>query len=375
MSASVQDTLNLIVKGDYMQAQQQLKELIALFPHENELYNLYSYCNKCIEDICEKENIEPEEKPAKPLEQWQEWRKMAGELANKGDYHSASNLLGLIWNTPAIIPPHIFLPHLRQPSALLLHDRTICDFLRGEPDHAKANYEHAIQIELNQLHTHSPNRISFLLKIKNYEEALRLFKIAIHTASPSDRPDVYYKRYHLHKTLGETDNATHDLQKALRCLDMAINLRPLFYDLYHKHAKWLAEQGNFDKALQENTKAIALWPNFYGYHIQRAEILARLGQTAKAREELAEVEKGTMCRLESCRPAEKAHVYELLGETEKAEELYRSENIYILARYDNLYDFYERQGRKKDIVKLRETQRKEADFRNRVSERELRALF
>ena len=158
-------------------------------------------------------------------------------------------------------------------------------------------------------------------------------------------------------------------------MEKDIIARPLHYNLYYTHAAWLIEQGHPDQALFENAKAIALWPNYYGYHLQRAEIYARLGKSKQALEKLALIERGNLYRLESCRAAEKAKIYELLGDISKAEELYRIRDISPGTHYDNLCDFYKRQGRPDDIAKTRQGQRQEKHFRDRVSERELIALF
>ena len=375
MPTSTQNVLNLIAHEDYLKAQQELKQLIPQFPDQDELYNLYGYCSQRIEDICEKEDFDEPVQPLPPVDTWKEWRKIASDLADKVEYKKASNLLGLIWDSPQIVKSCFGTSYSRQPRTLLLQDRAICHFLMGEPENAKKNYLFAAKVELESLSVADPKRADYLIKIKKYEEALRLFRLAITVACSQARPRLYYHRYQLHKMLGNVKDAASDLQDALRCLELDLCCRPLFCDLYYTHAKWLIEQGDFEQALLENAKAIALWPNFYGYHVQRAEIYARLGQAAKAQEELALLDKGNLYRLESCRPAEKARVFEALGDLKKAEVLYRAENINVLARYDNLCDFYERHGRQEDIVKLREEQRKESSFRDRVSEREFWTLF
>ena len=47
----------------------------------------------------------------------------------------------------------------------------------------------------------------------------------------------------------------------------------------------------------------------------------------------------------------------------------------MLFRYEQLYAFYERHNRKDDIIKLRQIQRQEPCFRDRVCEQEILDLF
>lgn len=377
MSTTPQNVLTLIAQENYLDAQQQIKELIAQFPHQEELYQLYGYCAKCIEDICEKEAWK-EPKPApKPLEPWERWRHEAQLLADKGEYKKAATLLGLVWDGPDIIKHNPYLPISlsRQPRAILLQDRACCLFLLDNKDGAKTTYARAIGVELDQLHPDDPERIDCLLKLKKYDEVFRLFDLALAHLSRPERHDMYYKRYAVYKQLGNSTAARQDLQEALGSLEADIAARPLFYLLYYTHAAWLIEKGDLKKALLENAKAIALWPDLYQYHLQRAEIYARLGRTHEARAELALVEQGTLRRVDECRPSEKAKIYELLGDLDKAEKLYRSEHVRILTRYEQLYAFYERHNRKDDIVKLRQIQRQEPCFRDRVCEQEILDLF
>ena len=378
MSATPQEVLTLIAQEDYLKAQKKLKELIAQSPDQEELYRLYGYCVKRIDDICEEIDKEPKPRQApKPLAQWEQWRQEAATLADKGEYKKAATLLGLVWDGPDIIQRNPYLPlcFSLQPRSILLQDRALCQFLLGKTEEAKELYTRAINIELNLFHADDPGRIDFLLKLKNYDETFRLFDLDLSHRSFEDRCEVYYKRYKVHKKLGNDDAAAQDLQNAFASLDARISTQPFFYLRYYMRASWLIEKGDFQNALLDNAKAIALWPELYQYHLQRAEIYARLGQTQKAQQKLVLVEQGTLSRGHECRPAEKARIYELLGNMDKAEELYRSENIRILTRYEQLYAFYERHNRQDDIVKLRQIQRQESHFHNRVCEQEILDLF
>ncbi len=378
MATTPQEILTIIAQEDYLTAQKKLKELIVQLPDQEELYLLYGYCAKQIDDICEKIEEEPVPQPApKPLAQWEQWRQEATTLADKGEYKKAATLLGLVWNATDIIPrnPHLLLCFSRQPRAILLQDRALCQFLLGNTEEAKELYERAVNIELNLFHADDPGRIDFLLKLKNYDEAFRLFDLELSHRPFEERYEVYYKRYGIHKKLGNAKAAVQDLQNAFTSLDARISTQPFVYWCYYMRASWLIEKGDFQNALLDNAKAIALWPEFYRYHLQRGEIYTLLGQTQKAQEKLALVEQGTLDRAYECRPAEKARIYELLGNMDKAEALYRSENIRILTRYEQLYAFYKRHNGQDDIVKLRQIQHQEPHFHNRVCEQEILDLF
>ena len=203
---------------------------------------------------------------------------------------------------------------------------------------------------------------TFMPDLSSKHSTLRLFDLALSHTALSERHDIYYKRYKVYKQQGSSTAATQDLQDALKSLELDISNRPWFYLLYYTHATWLIEKEEFDRALFENAKAIALWPNFYQYHLQRAEIYARLGQADKARQKLALVEQGRLHRIGECRPFEKAQVYELLGDLDKAEKLFGSEHVHVPTRYDKLYDFYERHGYQDKIITLRQNQRQEPRF-------------
>ena len=56
----------LISENKYTQAQEQLKQLLFVYPNMDELYDLYVYCQKCIQNG---QNITaPQEKVAKWIE-------------------------------------------------------------------------------------------------------------------------------------------------------------------------------------------------------------------------------------------------------------------------------------------------------------------
>ncbi len=380
MLISAENALELIAQEKYDRAKDMLKKLISTFPDQDELYNLYGYCNKCIEEICEKEDFITPPAATAPavaptLPKWQQLRQKGIELANKEEYKTAANFFGIIWESPDAEKPQPSSPRLPQPKALLLKDRAICLFLLEDIEGAAHNYKHAAQIELDALPPDDPQRIKHLCKIKNYTEALRIFALALQNAAADERADLYYQRYELHKNMGQASEAAYDLQNALKWVANDLHARPLDYARHHTFADWLIERGNLDQALAENAKAIALWPALCDYHIQRAEIYARLGHIDKSQQEMALLDSGTLYRTQSCRPAKKAKVYELWGELQTAEKLYQSETLCAAKRYDDLYDFYQRHNRTQDITDLRAAQRKEPDFHDRVSEREMQNLF
>ncbi len=374
----IQDVLNLVAREDYGQAQEELKKIIAENPNKNELYNLYAYCEKCIADICENEDFEEEPKPGKPKDKMEIYKEMyekAVTFADQGEYKKALGIFELIADTVPLKETALDWPSFRQPRAKVLEDIAKCHFLLGNMDEAKNKFLQSIDIELSVRDKNSYYRVPFLLKKKDYKEAFRLFDFALIMENYVDKPDIYYERYKLHKTVGNTKNLKYYLQQTLTALETVLSVKPLDYNLYKKYADLLTEKGDYPQALLENAKAIALWSEFYGFHLQRAEIYACMGQKEKAIEVLNSLEKGYWHRINQYHLSEKGKVYELMGDLKTAEEYYLQENSSPILRYNVLYDFYQRQNRKEDIEKLRQEQRKEPHFQDRVSERELTALI
>ena len=375
----IQDVLNLVAREDYGQAQEELKKIIAANPNKNELYNLYAYCEKCIADICENEdfyNDEPApQKPKTKTEICMEIKEKAGSFADKGDYKKALDIFEIIEDAIPLNTTGIDWPSFRQPRAQVLEDIAKCHFLLGNMEDARNKFLQSIDIELSVRDKNSYYRIPFLLKKKDYKEAFRLFDFALIKENFMDKTDIYYERYKLHKKLGNNKNLKYYLQQTLTSLDFVLPLNPLDYNLYKKYADLLMEKGEYSKALFENAKAIALWPEFYGFHLQRAEIYALMNQKENAVKILNMLEKGYWHRINQYHLSEKGKVYELMGDLKTAEEYYLQENSSPMLRYNVLYDFYQRQNRKEDIEKLRQEQRKEPHFQDRVSERELTSLI
>ena len=374
-----QEILNLIANEYYDKAQEELKKLIAANPNKNELYNLYAYCEKCIADICENEDFDNDEpvpqKPKTKTEICMEIREKAGSFADKGDYKKALDIFEIIEDAIPLNTTGIDWPSFRQPRAQVLEDIAKCHLLLGNMEDARNKFLQSIDIELSVRDKNSYYRIPFLLKKKDYKEVFRLFDFALIKENFMDKTDIYYERYKLHKTVGNTKNLKYYLQQTLTALETVLSVKPLDYNLYKKYADLLMEKGEYSKALFENAKAIALWPEFYGFHLQRAEIYALMNQKENAIKILNMLEKGGFHRTNQYRMSEKGKVYELMGDLQTAEEYYLQENCCPSLRYDVLYDFYTRQNRTKDIENLRKTQRREPHFQDRVSESELIALI
>ncbi len=374
----IQDVLNLVAREDYGQAQEELKKIIAENPNKNELYNLYAYCEKCIADICENEDFDEEPKPGKPKDKMEIYKEMyekAVTFADQGEYKKALGIFELIADTVPLKETALDWPSFRQPRAKVLEDIAKCHFLLGNMDEAKNKFLQSIDIELSVRDKNSYYRVPFLLKKKDYKEAFRLFDFALIMENYVDKPDIYYERYKLHKTVGNSKNLKYYLQQTLTALETVLSVKPLDYNLYKKYADLLTEKGDYPQALLENAKAIALWSEFYGFHLQRAEIYALMNQKENAVKILNMLEKGGFHRINQYHLSEKGKVYELMGDLKTAEEYYLQENSSPMLRYNVLYDFYQRQNRKEDIEKLRQEQRKEPHFQDRISERELTALI
>ena len=271
----IQDILNLVAREDYGQAQEELKKMIAENPNKNELYNLYAYCEKCIVDICENEDFKEEPKPEKPknkMEIYKEMYEKAVAFADQGEYKKALGIFELIADTIPLKETALDWPSFRQPCAKVSEDIAKCHFLLGNMDEAKNKFLQSIDIELSVRDKNSYYRVPFLLKKKDYKEAFRLFDFALIMENYVDKPDIYYERYKLHKTVENSKNLKYYLQQTLTALETALSVEPLDYNLYKKYADLLTEKGDYPQALLENAKAIALWPEFYGFHLQRAEI-------------------------------------------------------------------------------------------------------
>ena len=375
MTVSTKNALDLIADENYLEAEKQITKLITLYPEEKELYNLYTYCENCIDEICEKEELNlpvREKTPPKKLPIWKKAHDEIQKLADAEEYKKAGTMLGLLWDSPPLEPLNPYLPNKPQPRAILCKERAICHFLQGDMDNAKEQYIHSLDIQLSIHYTDSPERVPLLMKKKAYQEALRILGAGV---SIFQRANAYHQGYQIHQLMGNRVAANRALTLALQHMELETDAYCYSYYLYDRYADWLIEKGNLKEALRQNSKAIALWPKFYGYRLKRAEIYARLGDIDNAHAQLELLEKGKCSRLAECKPAEKAKVYECLGDLKTAEAYYSKPTSPAVTRYDNLYDFYTRYGRKSDIATLRKEQRKEPRFQDRVSESELIALI
>ena len=83
----------------------------------------------------------------------------------------------------------------------------------------------------------------------------------------------------------------------------------------------------------------------------------------------------TYLMLRKCSIITKLNHFIEVDKSKTAEEYYRKPTLFPLSRYDHLCDFYARYKRTEDIENLRQEQRREPHFQNRVSESELMALI
>jgi tetratricopeptide (TPR) repeat protein len=298
-------------------------------------------------------------------------------MADKGKYQAAINLVRLAAPSTEIEPVNPDFPK-KQPRSVLLGDAARCYFLMGDKENAKRFFEQAVKTDLDTIkNPDSSVRIKYYLKLKNYDEALRLASVALDhpiTDDPADKAYLFARRYEIFKQMGET--MRDDLERALRHADVALREHPLSSGLYFSRAEWFMELGDWVRAYWENAKAVALWPRCCLYQLQAAEIYAHYFLSPKeALNKLALADCAwTIGRDSSGVPTRKARVYEALGDFQKAEMCYGAERD-VCTRCDNLEDFFTRRKREADKIKLREKQRTQPRFLDRVSERELIALF
>ena len=373
----IPEILDLIAHDNFQRAQEKLKALIRQYPDKDELYNLYGYCSNRLEDLCARADKDEPPTPVTP-EKWQEYHFLVCKMADKGKYKEAANLARLTASNAEIVPVNPDFPHEPQARSVLLGDVARCYFLMDDKENAKRFFEAAVKTDLDTIkNPNSSVRIKYYLKLKNYDEALRLASVALDhpiTDDPADKAYDFYCRYKIFKQMGET--MRDDLERALHYAGVALRERPLSHGLYFSRAEWFMELGDWVRAYRENAKAVALWPRCCLYQLQAAEIYAHYFDCPK--ESLKKLELAdcawTIGRDESGVPARKARVYEALGNFQEAEKMYRAEWD-VCTRCDSLEDFFTRQKREADKINLRKRQRIQPYFLDRVSERELTALF
>lgn len=369
----IHEVLDLIARGKVADAQEKLKALIAQSPDKDELYTLYAYCSDRLEDLCAQADKDEPSTPQTP-EKWLEYHEQACKMADKGKYQAAINLVRLAAPSTEIEPVNPDFPK-KQPRSVLLADAARCYFLMGDKENAKRYFEQAVQADLDGIKNPDDlTRAGYYLKLKNYDEALRLVDCALHFGSDMDKAYLFARRYEIFKQMGET--MRDDLERALRHTDVALREHPLSSGLYFSRAEWFMKLGDWVRAYRENAKAVALWPRCCLYHLQAAEIYVHYFRYPKeALNKLALADCAwTIGRDASGVPTRKARVYEALGNFQKAEMWYGAERD-VCTRCDNLEDFFTRRKREADKTKLREKQRTQPRFLDRVSERELIALF
>lgn len=381
---SVEDILNLIAKGKYEEAKKELKKAIAFSPDTEELYMLYAYCENCIEDICENMPCEKENPPVKKELTLEEQAHITIQSkANDGNYKYALNMIRLLYGSMKKQTAYrIGVPNQR---AVFMEEAAKCSFLMNDMDNAKEFYKTSLKDEIDLRGPNSYLSAPYFVKLKKYDEAFNAIQNGIVNALPQDLPHIYYAYYQVYKEIGDDKNAKPELHHALNSLEIDIHIRPLYYNLYYKKAAWLIELDAYEgascenvfleQALLENAKAIALWPRLYDFRLQRAKIFAYLGQKENALKELALLDKDIFFRKDAYFPLEKGKVYEFLADFKTAEKCYKQKSVCLEKYYDNLYDFYRRLGEQEKAKKVRQKQRKEARFQDRVSKRELTELL
>lgn len=175
MTVSIKNALDLIADGKYLQAEEQLKQLVALFPEEKELYNLYAYCEDCMEDICEDKSLDLADAAAQPPKEkpkWEEFHQDIQKFADQGEYKKSIVLLGLLWDSPPLDPPSSFLHAGLKARAAMCKERAICHFLQGDLEDAKTQYIHSLGIELSAYAPDDLERVPLLTKKKDYAESI-----------------------------------------------------------------------------------------------------------------------------------------------------------------------------------------------------------
>lgn len=361
----------LISEKDYVKAQEQLKKLLLIYPNMDEVYNLYSYCQKCLQKMGVSIKTTQAE-PSKYVEGWESMLPHIQKAIDEGAFPKAINVLRFFEKSPLEKKQYYECADI-QDLTKIFYTIAVCYYLQGNKEKAKEYYLEALDAELSALYIQSPEAISILIKKKEYERALK--EINNFLKGSACHIQLCYLRYEIFKNLGESTLAKQCLEDVLTALDYELQAAPLCAPLYKKYADILIEKGEFEKALSTNGNAIALQPNNYTYQAQRAEIYARNGQKNKALEILSLIQNSNMGDIAKIRPALRAKVYECLGDLEKAEQYYKAPALLPLLRYDELAAFYKRNGRKKDLKLLRRAQRKEPCFQNRVSESMLIALI
>ena len=350
----------LISENKYDKAQEQLKQLLLVHPNMDELYDLYVYCQKCMQNG---QNIKSS--PEK-VEKWIEMLPYIQKFIDKGNFTSAINMFRLLSISEEVRKKQFYECADLQDKTKINYLIAICYYLQGIKEKAKEYYINALDAELSALYIQWPEAISILMKKQEYYRALQ--EIDNFLKGSACDAQLCYQRYEIFKELGDEAMANECLDDVLTALEEDLRMHPLSAPLYKQYADILILQGRFEKALSNNGNAVALQPNSYTYQAQRAEIYARNGQKDEALEILSLMEKGNMGDVAKIRPALTAKVYECLGDLETAEQYYKAPAILPLFRYEELAAFYKRHGRKKDRKILRQEQRKDPFFQNRVSE-------
>jgi len=384
MPVSIENILNLIAKKEYGKAECELKKAIAFFPNEDALYRLFAYCEDCIKDICKNEEFDVDSSDMadeNKLELWQKMHPQIEEDANNGKYKKALNLLRLLKDSAKLEINNVFSNLMANPSTIFMEEAAKCSFLMGDMEEAKRLYQDSLKEEIKLRGANSYLSVPYLVKLEKYNEAFNVIQASLANALPQDLPDILYARYQIFEEIGDEKNAKQTLHLAIDSLQNDLKMRPLLSCLYKKHAAWLIELDAYEgpscgdifleKALLENAKAISLCPRYRAYHLQRARIFAHLGQKENALKELALIEKKSLFYTGYYSPIEKGKVYEFLADFKTAEKCYKQKSVCLEKYYDNLYDFYRRLGEQEKAKKVRQKQRKEARFQDRVSKREL----
>ncbi len=362
---------NLIDKKEYGKAQEQLTKLILIYPNMDELYDLYSYCQKCLQKI--DKTVKPAQ--AEPNKYVKSWKSMLPHIQNaidKGNFQQAINILKLFQSSSLEKKQYYECADIQEQTKIF-YTVAVCYFLQDDTEQAKEYYLRALDTEISALNIQSPEAISLLIKKKEYERALE--EINNFLKGSACHVQLCYQRYKIFNKLGEELIAKQCLDDVLTALDYELKAAPFYAPLYKNYADILIEKGEFENALIKNGIAIALHPGSYAYHMQRAEIYARNGQKNEALEILSLTKNSNMSNAAKIRPALLAKVYDCLGDCKTAEQYYKAPAIHPLLRYDELASFYKRRSRNKELKTLQCAQRKEPCFQNRVSESDLIALI
>lgn len=155
----------------------------------------------------------------------------------------------------------------------------------------------------------APGRVRRRLESGHPRKALEWASAAV-ARDPTD-PALYLLRAHVHRVLGEWDEARRDLDRAVNrsgsveCLSaraeflhdygmpmeavddltQAVALRPA-PELYFRRARLLFEHRQFEKSLEDYAKVLALAPDMAGAHSARAQVWLALNKPGPAVDDL-----------------------------------------------------------------------------------------